>query len=89
LQKLLAEALQVQVRLTSFKMFWFDAGTHYYSKGLPEHFEKQMFVDLSRALNGSSTLVVGEAVAPMQGWTEGAIQSVNAVVAVVLQKHNN
>ena len=57
-------------------------------RGLHEHFEAQRFVNLSSILSGSTTVVVGEVVATMQGWTEGAIQSVNAAVKA-LRKHAN
>ena len=81
LEAVVAKALNVVVKITSFKLFWFEEGTHFYRKGLPLEFEMQPFADLSGAWHGSPNVyVVGEAVAKMQGWTEGVIESVHAAV---------
>lgn len=63
------------VRLTSFATFWFPVGTHYYAPRAGARAEK----------GGCSSrlFVVGEAVSHNQGWTEGALETVDAVVPLV------
>ncbi len=63
------------VRLTSFTAFWFPVGTHYYA---PDQGSRD---EVRRALLHHDRLfVVGEAVSHNQGWTEGALETVDAAV---------
>ena len=63
------------VRLTSFAAFWFPVGTHYYEPRTGTRAEK--------GTCSTRMFVVGEAVSHNQGWTEGALETVDAVVPLV------
>jgi hypothetical protein len=64
------------VHLTSFTAFWFPVGTHYYAPDQGSRDE-----EVRRALLHHDRLfVVGEAVSHNQGWTEGALETVDAAV---------
>ena len=66
------------IHLTAIKAFYWPVGTHYYS---PLHNFKTRSEFIDKAQHPfDNLLVVGEVVSMNQGWTEGALESVNAVL---------
>ena len=79
LQRLLTEALGFDFKVTAHKMFYFQHGTHYFTPQI------KLTLAGATATPDPNLHVVGEAVAAQQGWTEGAIQSVEYVVKRLLK----
>jgi monoamine oxidase len=68
--------------------YWFPTGTHYYPP-LPQwakHREAYVYEAQHPMTPAAPIWVVGEAVSRDQGWTEGALASVEAVLPEILQK---
>lgn len=64
--------------LIAIKSYYWPIGTHYYSP-LKGFSSRELFInDIQHPF--SNMLVVGEAVSRKQGWTEGALESVESVV---------
>jgi hypothetical protein len=88
-EKLIEESLGMpmgSLKITALKDFYWPIGTHYYG---PLHgFEtREEFVEkIQHPMYGM--LVVGEAVSTYQGWTEGALESVEAAVTKKWIKHS-
>ena len=81
--KLLEQALGIPVgalHLIAIKDFYWPIGTHYY-KPLNHKIYKDRneFIDIAQHPE-KGILVVGEVVSHNQGWTEGALDSVKAVL---------
>jgi hypothetical protein len=80
-EKLIEESLGIpkdSLKILAIKDFYWPIGTHYYE---PLHGFKTREEFINKAqhpMNGM--LVVGEAVSSYQGWVEGALESVDAVV---------
>jgi thioredoxin reductase len=68
-----------QLKITAIKDYYWPIGTHYYEplKG-PFKTRKEFIYKAQHPENGM--LVVGEVVSRDQGWTEGALESVNLVL---------
>lgn len=67
------------LRIVALKDYYWPIGTHYYSPLSSKYGSREAFLrELQRPEKG--ILVVGEAVSRNQGWTEGALESVEAVV---------
>lgn len=64
--------------ITALKGYYFENGTHYYSP-LPQRFKTrdEFIAEAQRPM--PNLYVVGEVVSKHQGWTEGALESVDAV----------
>jgi len=82
--KLLEELLEKSLNLQNIKIldmihFWWDEGTHYYSP-LCSHFKsREEFI--KKAQNPQENIfVIGEIVSELQGWVEGALQSVENII---------
>lgn len=68
------------LHLTAIKDYYWPIGTHYYKPlDTTEFTNRDQFVDRAQHPE-QGILVVGEAVSRNQGWTEGALESVKAVV---------
>lgn len=80
---LLEKALNIpkhSLHLTAIKDYYWPIGTHYYKPlDTTEFTNRDQFVDRAQHPE-QGILVVGEAVSRNQGWTEGALESVKAVV---------
>ena len=67
-----------RLRLLSIRSFYWTVGTHYY-KPLKDYPNRDEFIaEAQHPVDG--ILVVGEVVSKHQGWTEGALESVDLVV---------
>ena len=82
-QDLLEKALDLpskSINIIGLKGFYWSIGTHYY-KPLNKKIYKNIetFIDLAQHPD-KNILVVGEAVSRNQGWAEGALESVKAVL---------
>ena len=68
------------LHLVAIKGFYWPIGTHYY-KPLNQKIYKDRdeFIDIAQHAE-KGILVVGEVVSQNQGWTEGALESVKAVL---------
>jgi monoamine oxidase len=80
LQRLLTAALGFDVKLTAHKLFYHKHGTHYFTPHI------RLTLAGATATPDPNLHVVGEAVAAQQGWTEGALQSVEYVVKRLLTR---
>lgn len=68
------------LKLITMKPIYWDIGTHYY-KPLDKRFHKTRMEFIDDAQHPvKDVLVVGEVVSLQQGWTEGALESVQATV---------
>ena len=68
------------LKLTTMKHFYWDIGTHYY-KPLDTRFYETRAAFIKQAQNpDKNILVIGEVVSFQQGWTEGALESVQSTV---------
>jgi hypothetical protein len=63
--------------LIAIKGFYWPIGTHYYTKLIGYKTRDEFIYKAQHPLSG--ILVVGEMVSLNQGWTEGALESVEAV----------
>jgi hypothetical protein len=78
LAKLMQKALGVPVTLTAVKSFYWKIGTHFYDP-LPSEFKtREAFIKKAQE-PCKGVFLVGEMVALKQGWTEGALESVEKV----------
>jgi hypothetical protein len=68
------------LHLLAIKDYYWPIGTHYY-KPLNERLyeDRDEFIDIAQHPE-KNILVVGEVVSKNQGWTEGALESVKAVI---------
>jgi hypothetical protein len=68
------------IHIIAIKDFYWPIGTHYYKPLNKELYSsRENFIKKAQHPE-SGILVVGEAVSRNQGWTEGALESVEAVV---------
>jgi len=67
------------LHIIAIKDFYWPIGTHYYSPLDRVYSSREEFIDKAQHPE-KGILVVGEAVSRNQGWTEGALESVNAVL---------
>jgi len=65
----------VRVRLRAARVFFWPEGTHFTGPGTGEMRQRRA---RARTAGGEGVTVVGEAVGPFPGWTEGALWSVDA-----------
>ena len=65
------------LQITALLNFYWPVGTHYYTP--LDHTLRSEFIDKAQHPM-PNMLVVGEVVAPNQGWTEGALDSVKNVL---------
>jgi hypothetical protein len=77
LQKALG--LKSPLKLQSIKGFYWNIGTHYYKPLNPKYKTRNNFIDMAQHPD-KNILVVGEMISRKQGWTEGALESVEKVV---------
>jgi hypothetical protein len=78
LKKALGIPSETKICLSSILDFYWDIGTHFYTP-LDITQKRSTFIETAQhPTNG--ILVVGEAVALHQGWVEGALESVEAVI---------
>lgn len=81
--KLLEDSLHISsgtLQITALLDFYWPIGTHYYSP-LPKNMDMTRSEFIHKAQTPlPNVLVVGEVVAENQGWTEGALESVEKVV---------
>jgi hypothetical protein len=66
----------VRVRLRAARVFYWPEGTHFTGTG-----DMRQWRARARTAGGEGVTVVGEAVGPFPGWTEGALWSVDAELA--------
>jgi hypothetical protein len=68
-----------KLKIIAIKDFYWPIGTHYYEP-LPNNFKnrKEFIKKAQTPLPGM--VVVGEMISMNQGWTQGALESVDAVV---------
>ena len=69
------------LKLLTMKHFYWDIGTHYY-KPLTKYKTRKEFIEKAQHPD-KNIMVVGEAVSLQQGWTEGALESVEKVVRFI------
>lgn len=67
------------LHIIAIKDFYWPIGTHYYTPLDKSYKSRKEFIDKAQHPK-KGILVVGEAVSRNQGWTEGALESVNAVL---------
>jgi len=80
-ERLLEQSLGIpnnSLKLLEIKGFYWPIGTHYYIP-LINYKSRQMFLEEAQHPD-PNILVVGEVVSINQGWTEGALESVNKVL---------
>lgn len=81
---LIREALgldcDVDLGLTAIKAFYWEIGTHYYQP-LTDHRNRLAFIEEAQH-PCKDVLVVGEVIALHQGWSLGALESVESVVSL-------
>lgn len=75
----LEQALELPVRLLDTRGFYFPIGTHYYGP-LPKGFDDRRQFIRQAQHPFPNMWVVGELISRNQGWTEGALESVEAIV---------
>ena len=68
------------LKITSIKHFYWPIGTHYYDPLDTNKFKNREEFIYDAQHPEKCLLVVGEAVSRRQGWTEGALESVHAVL---------
>ena len=79
-----AEIFGVEVRVSEYKLIYWERGTHYFTPlGAKYATRNQHVAELQRPMRG--VFVVGEAVSEHQGWCEGALESVENVLADILR----
>ncbi len=78
----LEKTLQLEkntLKLKEIKSFYWNIGTHYY-KPLPKKFKtREDFINLSQNPN-KNIFVIGELISTNQGWSQGALESVNNIL---------
>ena len=68
------------LHLIAIKDFYWPVGTHYYKPlNMAVYKDRDEFIDIAQHPE-KGILVVGEVVSQNQGWTEGALDSVRAVL---------
>jgi hypothetical protein len=67
------------LHIIAIKDFYWPIGTHYYTPLDKAYSSRKEFINKVQHPE-KGILVVGEAVSKNQGWTEGALESVNAVL---------
>jgi hypothetical protein len=79
---LIQEALGIDAKLelTEIKAFYWEIGTHYYEPLKKEYKNRLEFIDQAQHPY-KNVLVVGEMIAVHQGWSLGALESVDSVVS--------
>ena len=71
------------LHLVGIRSFYWPVGTHYYVPLSKKYKDRDEFIDAAQhpgGFNRDNVLVVGEVVSKHQGWVEGALESVNAVL---------
>lgn len=71
------------VRIIAIKDYYWPIGTHYYKPlNKKKYNSREEFINIAQHpdMKDDCVLVVGEAVSRNQGWTEGALESVNSVL---------
>jgi hypothetical protein len=68
------------LKIISIKHFYWPIGTHYYEPLDTNKFKSREDFIYQAQHPEKCLLVVGEAVSRRQGWTEGALESVHAVL---------
>lgn len=79
IKKALGIPAETKICLSSIIDFYWDTGTHFYTP-LNSNFEKRKDFIANAQHPTNDIIVVGEAVALHQGWVEGALESVEAVM---------
>jgi hypothetical protein len=80
-EKLVEESLGIpkeSLKILAIKDFYWQIGTHYYEPLHGFKTREEFIYKAQHPVNGM--LVVGEAVSSYQGWVEGALESVEAVI---------
>ena len=67
------------IHIVAIKDYYWPIGTHYYTPLVQEYNSREEFIREAQHPE-KGILVVGEAVSRNQGWTEGALESVKAVL---------
>ncbi len=67
------------LHIIAIKDYYWPIGTHYYTPLDQSYSSREDFIDKAQHPE-KGILVVGEAVSRNQGWTEGALESVKAVL---------
>jgi hypothetical protein len=75
-----ALGLHTRVELMAIKAFYWEIGTHYYEPLKKDYKNRSEFIDRAQHPY-KNVLVVGEMIALHQGWTLGALESVDSVVS--------
>jgi hypothetical protein len=75
-----ALGLHIKLELTVIKAFYWEIGTHYYEPLKKEYKNRLEFIDQAQHPY-KNLLVVGEMIAIHQGWSLGALESVDSVVS--------
>ena len=70
------------LKLSTMKHYYWDIGTHYYKPLLNKFKTRKEFIEKAQHPD-KNIMVVGEAVSLQQGWTEGALKSVEKVVRFI------
>jgi len=83
-EKWLREALEIseELHIIRLRHYCWEIGTHYYEPLCPQYNSRPKFI--KKAQNPMKNMfVVGEMVARHQGWVEGALESVDAVIKCI------
>jgi hypothetical protein len=70
------------LKLSTMKHYYWDIGTHYYKPLHMNYKTRKEFIEKAQHPD-KNIMVVGEAVSLQQGWTEGALESVEKVVRFI------
>ena len=83
LENLIKEALNIDaIKIIKFVSYYREIGTHYY-KPLSNIYKSRLdFINQAQHPK-ENIIVVGEVVAEDQGWTEGALSSVNKILSIL------
>ena len=83
------EALEIpdKLHIIGMRHYYWECGTHYYEPLCPKYSSRPKFI--RKAQNPVKDMfIVGEMVARHQGWVEGALESVDAVIDSIAHRHS-
>jgi hypothetical protein len=83
IEEMLAKSIDVpKIEIDKIKHYYWKEGTHYF---IPYKFNKTEFINKAQHPK-NNVFVVGECISEDQGWTEGAITSVNNIIDKIIKK---
>lgn len=83
--QLLQQTFGIPVKISKLKPKYWDRGTHYFTP-LPKKYKDRNEFIIEAQHPAKDVYVVGESVAKQQGWSEGALESVQEVLPEILNR---